>query len=235
MSELAREGKKKANRVKLTLNKDQLRNVVLNLTKKKNLSDTPPMYLRFSTKPSYKSAGKLRQVCADTGATVAVIPEHIAQAEGLAIEPIDFDEPELDAYGGNSVTIVGQTKCYIFLDDDHKHPKLMNSLVVKGSDEVLISWQLLMRWGVISPTFPKIMNPNKLYRIKHGVTMEDAFIQEGDAIIESVRGLEEDKLRTKSKQGMFEFMKSHLITKYPDIIKEDLEEGDTIKTKTPSK
>ena len=98
----------------------------------------------------------------------------------------------------------------------------MNALVVKGSDEVLISWQLLMRWGVISPTFPKIMNPNKLYRIKHSVTMEDAFIQEGDAIIESVRGLEEDELRTKSNQGMFEFMKSHLITKYPDIFKEDL-------------
>ena len=47
MSELAREGKKKLNRVKLTLNKDQLKNVVLNLTKKKDLSDTPPMYLRF--------------------------------------------------------------------------------------------------------------------------------------------------------------------------------------------
>ena len=60
-----------------------------------------------------------------------------------------------------------------------------------------------MRWGVISPTFPKIMNQNKLYRIKNGMTMEDAFTQEGDAIIESVRGLEEDELRTKSKQGMF--------------------------------
>ena len=95
--------------MKLTLNEDQLKNVVLNLTKKKNLSDTPPMYLRFSTKSSYKFAGKLCQVCADTGAMVAVIPEHIAQAEGLAIEPIDFDEPELDAYGGNSVTIDGQT------------------------------------------------------------------------------------------------------------------------------
>ena len=111
----------------------------------------------------------------------------------------------------------------------------MNSLVVKGSDEVLIYWQLLIRWGVISPTFPKIMNTNKLYKIKHGVTIEDAFIQEGDAIIESVKGLEEDELRTKSKQGMFEFMKSYLITKYPDIFKEDLEEGDTIKTKNPIK
>ena len=56
LSELARKGEKKVNRVKVTLNKDQLKNVVLNLTKKKNLSDTPPMYLRFSTKPSYKSA-----------------------------------------------------------------------------------------------------------------------------------------------------------------------------------
>ena len=146
-----------------------------------------------------------------------------------------MDDSDLEASGANPVKIVGQTKCYIFLDDDQKHPKLMNSLVVKGSDEVLISWQLLMRWGVISPTFPKIMNTNKLYKIKHGVTMEDAFIQEGDAIIESVKGLEEDELRTKSKQGMFEFMKSYLITKYPDIFKEDLEEGDTIKTKNPIK
>ena len=68
----------------------------------------------------------------------------------------------------------------------------MNSLVVSGSDEVLISWQLLMRWGVISLTFPKIMDTNKLYRIHQGVTMEDAFIQEGEAVIESVKGLEEE-------------------------------------------
>ena len=89
MSELAREGKKKANRVKLTLNKDELRNVVLNLTNKKNISDTPPMHLRFSKRPTYKSAGKLRQVCADTGATVPVVPEHIAKAEGLVVEPLN--------------------------------------------------------------------------------------------------------------------------------------------------
>ena len=49
-----------------------------------------------------------------------------------------------------------------------------------------------MRWRVISPTFPKIKNANKHIKIKHGVTMEDAFIQEDDAIIESVKGLEED-------------------------------------------
>ena len=90
------------------------------------------MYLHFSTKPSYKFAGKLRQVCADTGATVTVIPEHSAQAEGLAIEPVDLDEPELEAYGANLIKIVGQTKCYIYLDDDQKHPKLRNSLVVSG-------------------------------------------------------------------------------------------------------
>ena len=132
---------------------------------------------------------------------------------GLTIEPVDLDEPELEAYGANPIKIVGQTKCYIYLDDDQKHQKLMNSLVVSGSDEVLISWQLLMRWGVISPTFPKIMNCNKLYKIKQGVTMEDAFIQEGDAVIESVKGLEEEELKKKSKHGMFEFMKSYLIIK----------------------
>ena len=32
MSDSARDGKKKANRVKLTLNKDQMKNVVMNLT-----------------------------------------------------------------------------------------------------------------------------------------------------------------------------------------------------------
>ena len=77
------------------------------------------------------------------------------------------------------------------------------------------------------------MDTNKLYRIPQGGTMEDAFIQEGEAVIESVRGLEGEEIRKKSKQGMFDFMKTFLITKYPDIFKEDLEEGDTIKTRNP--
>ena len=224
-SALARDGKKKANRVKLTLNHNQMKNVVMNLTsiweKQKNISDTPPMYLRFSKKPSFKFAGKLRQVCADTGCTVPVIPEHIARAEGLTIELVDLDKPELEAYMANPIQIVGQTKCYVYLDKDQQHPKLMNSLVVSGSDEVLISWQLLMHWGVISPTFPKIMDTNKFYRIHQGVTMEDAFIQEGEAVIESVRGIEEEELKKKSKQGMFDLMKTFLITKYQDIFKEE--------------
>ena len=126
MSVLARNGKKKANRVKLTLNKDQMKNVVMNLTsiweKKKHISYTPPMYLHFSRKPSYKFAGKLRQVCADTGCTVPVIPEHIAKAEGLTIELVDLDEPELEAYGANPIQIVGQTKSYMYLEKDKQHP-----------------------------------------------------------------------------------------------------------------
>ena len=175
------------------------------------------MFLRFCKKPSVKFAGKLRKVCADTGCTVPVIPEHIARIEGLTIEPVDLDEPELEAYGENPIQIVGQTKYYVYLDEDQQHPKLMTSLVVSGSDEVLISWQLLMRWGVISPTVPKIMDSNKLYRIQQGVTMEDAFIQEGEAVIESVKVLEEEELKKKYKQGMFDFMKTFLITKYQDI------------------
>ena len=65
--------------------------------------------------------------------------------------------------------------------------------------------------------------------------MEDAFTKEGDAIIKSMKGLDKDELDTKSKQGLFDFMKTHLITSFPDIFKEALEEGDTIKTKTPIK
>ena len=49
--------------------------------------------------------------------------------------------------------------------------------------------------------------------------MEDAFIQEGEAVIESVRGIKEEELKKKSKHGMFDFMKTFLITKYPDIFK----------------
>ena len=89
--------------------------------------------------------------------------------------------------------------------------------------------------GVKSPKFPKIMDSNKLYRIQQGVTMEDAFIQGGKAVIESVKGLEGEELKKKSKQGMFDFMKTYLITKYKDIFKEDLEEVDTIKTRNPIK
>ena len=38
--------------------------------------------------------------------------------------------------------------------------------------------------------------------------MEDAFIQECDAVIESVKGLEEEELKKKTNQGVFEFMRS---------------------------
>ena len=134
------------------------------------------MFLRFSRKPSYKFAGKLRQVCAETGCTVPVIPEHIAKAEGLTIEPLDLDDSAWEAYGSNPTQIFGQTKGYVYLDKDKQHPTLPYTLVMSGSDQVLISWQLLMHWAVLSPTFPKIMDTNKLYRIHQGVTIEDAFV-----------------------------------------------------------
>ena len=106
-------------------------------------------------------------------------------------------------------------------------------MVISESDKVFISWQLLMCWGVISPTFPKIMDTNKLYKVHQGVTLEDAFVHEGEAIIESVKDMEEEEIKKKSKQGMFDFMKTFLITKYPNIFKEDFEGCDTIKLKNP--
>ena len=66
----------------------------------------------------------------------------------------------------------------------------MSSLVVKGSDEVLISWQLLMKLKVIAPTFPKVMDSSQLFRILQGVSLEDAFVKEGGAIFESTKNLE---------------------------------------------
>ena len=69
----------------------------------------------------------------------------------MNVELVDLDETELEACGANPTQIVGQTKCYIYLDEDEQHPKIMNALVVSGSDELLIYWQLVMGWGVISP------------------------------------------------------------------------------------
>ena len=131
----------------------------------------------MSRKANIKSAGKWRQACADTGCTVPVIPEKIAKEEGLVIDRIDQDKPPLIAYGDNNVQIIGQTRAHAFLTDDPR-PKVFQALVIIGGEEILISWQLLMRWGIIHPSFPSVLNPNKLYKVKQGVSLEDSFLEE---------------------------------------------------------
>ena len=96
---------------------------------------------------------------------------------------------------------LGQMKGYVYIEEDIQHPKLLNALVISGSDKVLIIWQLLMRWGVISPTFPKAMDTNKLFKVHQGVTLEDAVVQEGEAMIESVKTWKRKRARKMLRGG----------------------------------
>merc|ERR1711954_87160 len=181
-----------------------------------------------------RAAGRWRQACADTGCTVPVIPEHIAKEEGLAIERIDRDEPPLVAYGENKVQIVGQTRAYCYLTDDHK-PKVFQALVVRGGEEILMSWHLLMCWGIIHPSFPSVLNPNKIYKIKQGTTIEDAFMEESETILEANTEEMTEEKDKKPKKDCFSILVAYLIVKFKNIFKNDLDKDDVVKTNEPIK
>ena len=197
---------------------------VINYVGSKKSTDTPPLFMRMSRKPAVRSAGGLRQACA----------EHIAKKEGLKIEPIDSNEPPLIAYRKNYVRIVGQMTGYAFLTDDNR-PKMFNALVVSGGDKILISWQLLMCWGIIHPTLPNVLNPNKLYKIRQGVSIEDATLKESEAILETNKDKDKEEVEFQAEKGCFRILMTYLMTKFSPVFKTDLEESDTIRTKEPIK
>ena len=37
-----------------------------------------------------------------------------------------------------------------------------------------------MWWNVIAPTFPKVMDPNRLFKVHQRVTLEDTFVKDKD-------------------------------------------------------
>ena len=104
-------------------------------------------------------------------------------------------------------------------------------MIVSGADKILISWQLLMRWGINAPTFLKVMNPNKLYKVHQGVSIEDAFMKKGEAIIETTKCQKKDEMAFEAKKDAFQFLGALLMTKFTSVFKNDLDEEDTISTK----
>ena len=69
-----------------------------------------------------------------------------------------------------------------------------------------MSWQLLMRWGIIHPSFPSVLNPNKLYKVKQGVSLEDAFLEESEAVLKVEMEEKQGEQNVKSNDNCFRLL-----------------------------
>ena len=101
------------------------------------------------------SLGRIKRMCPDTGASVAIVPEQVAKDNKLVIEEADDDEPDCQSYSGDRLHIVGQTTFYASIEG-FKTPKIVNAIVIRGGStrEILIPWLKLKDWGVIPESFP---------------------------------------------------------------------------------
>ena len=72
----------------------------------------------------------------------------------MKIREPDPDEPGMLGYGENRVDIVGQVSFY-FKARRFQRKKLVKALVSDThTREILLSWQTLLKWGIISESFP---------------------------------------------------------------------------------
>ena len=91
---------------------------------------------------------------ADSGCTVPVVPISIVRDHNLPLIPLDRDEPGMKGFGDHSVPLLGQT-AFCFQASRFSKKKLIKALVTDtNSREILISWQLMLRWGCLPKTFP---------------------------------------------------------------------------------
>ena len=99
----------------------------------------------------------------DIGCTIPCIPETVARSHSLKITELDSDEPDCQAYSGSSLTLTGQTTFWVDIDG-LPNRRYVKVLVVRGgTQEILLSWQILKKWGVIGDTFPFPPNKSKEY------------------------------------------------------------------------
>ena len=106
------------------------------------------------------------------------MPRQVVRREGFAIKKLDKDKPSIKANGNYEIQIVGQTVAYAFIEGEDK-PRFFRALVVSGANEILISWQLLMKWGCIPKHFPYPSPMNGTFKIDQGRTLDDVILDEG--------------------------------------------------------
>ena len=73
------------------------------------------------------------------------------------------------------------------------------------------------------------MDKNTAVRIHRGISLEDAFLKDREAVIESVKKEENKDKKIKERNEMFKFLISYFIKKYASVFKNYLDEKDIIR------
>ena len=118
-------------------------------------SSETPYYLGTISK-SWSDTGKMLEVkgIPDTGCTSSTCPIAVVKEHGLQMKEVDFNEPGMEGFGGSHIDIIGQVSFY-YQPRRFSKKKLIKALVSNTpGKEMLISWQLLLKWGVITKSFP---------------------------------------------------------------------------------
>ena len=92
--------------------KDSKFRKIVNRVKSKTQSD-PIMKGRIMA----VTGGRRVKFCADTGSSVNILPAKIAASGGLTWRELDWDESTYKSVTNEDLTIIGQTKAFIKLDE----------------------------------------------------------------------------------------------------------------------
>ena len=179
-------------------------------------NDTPPFLGTISKSRTGNGRGKEEKTVPDSGCTVAIVPLCIVKDHNLPIAPLDRDEPGMKGFGDHNVPLVGQTSFW-FKARKFSRKKLVRALVTDtNSREILISWQLMLKWGCLPKSFP--------YPPPHH--------EDGDEMDESDDTCDvsmEHSVHQVKESSELQAMKEQLLSKYDSVFKEDLGPSDTMR------
>ena len=169
-----------------------------------------------------------------------VVPVEMAKDNKLKITEVDSDEPDIQTYDGKSLKLVGQTKMFLRIKGSHSI-KLVHAIVVSGAaaQEILLSWQEMIAWGILGPNFPYPPDINRCNKMMDKEEKETSLI---DTVIKESIGssrtqinlnlLDEDKYETaeyRKKEKQCQELRSKLLREFKDVFKEVLDREDIMK------
>ena len=106
------------------------------------------------------TGGRRVKFCADTGCSVNIMPAKIAASGGLTWRELDWDKSTYKSVTNEDLTIIGQTRAFIKLDEV-KTPIMMEFLVCTDEgDEALLSLDTLKELTIVPCDFPKPIDKN---------------------------------------------------------------------------
>ena len=99
------------------------------------------------------------------------MPAKMAAKGGLKWRPLDPDEPQYKSVTNEKLEIIGQTSCYVKLEEVKRPVKLDFLVCLDEGDEALLCLDTLKDLSIVSQNFSTPMDQSKRdYRARRVVT-----------------------------------------------------------------